>query len=124
MFFDKSVICKGKEYIKGRVEGEICFRDEYAMRRKRENTPVIPVVFNNYKMGIESVINCDGIIIFEDCFNDYLKELVDRIKVPCLLISRNEAHVDAVSVLVGKKLSAKEGERIIIDGKKVLKVGE
>lgn len=123
MFFDKSVICKGKDYIKGKIEGEICFRDEYAMRRKREDIPIIPVVFNNHKMGVESVINCDGIIIFEDCFNDYLRELVDRLKVPCVIIGKNEARVDMVSVLAGKKLSVKEGERVLVDGKKVMKVG-
>lgn len=123
MFFDKSVICKGKEYIKGKIEGEICFRDEYAMRRKREDIPVIPVIFNNHKMGVESVINCDGIIVFEDCFSDYLKEIIDKVKVPCVIISRTDARVDMVSVLVGKKMSAKEGERITIDGKKISKVG-
>lgn len=121
MFFDNSVICKGKDYIKGKVEGVLCFRDEYAMRQKREDIPAIPVIFNNHKIGIESVVNCDGIIVFEDCFSDYLKELIDKLRVPCVLISRKDASVDMVSVLVGKKLSAKEGERVVIDGRKVMK---
>lgn len=120
--FDSSVVCKGKDYIKGKKQGLLCFRDEYGMAQKKEGKSIIPVIFNNHKMGIESVVNCDGIIVFDDCFNEYLKEIVDRLHVPCILVSRDSARVDSVSVLVGKKLSVKEGDLVVLDGKKIIKV--
>ncbi|MBQ9624626.1 MAG: hypothetical protein IJR47_00825 [Clostridia bacterium] len=119
-----SIVCEGKEYINGSVEGVLCLDDSFALSKKRECEAIIPVIFNNHKINGEVVINCDGLIIFEHCLNDNLKEILDKIKVPCVVVSNEDARVDMILKLCFNDTCIKQGDMVLIDGGRILKAGE